>query len=200
MAHTAESLQLAFKYLFPAEVPFLKKLAKSLPDNPTVINIGAGAGTSGLAFMESRDDLRLITIDIQLDDSPFGCLAAEEMVLRSAGLWNERVTHEQGDSYTIGLDRFSGFNPLVDMVFVDGDHTYEGCKNDIIAWLPNIKRGGIIAIHDYKKSELFAHEHDYHHNKPHPRSWPGVDKAVDEMLLDRYELIERVESLIAFRV
>jgi hypothetical protein len=35
------------------------------------------------------------------------------------------------------------------MVFIDADHSYEHCKADIQAWLPNIKLGGIIAFHDY---------------------------------------------------
>ena len=37
----------------------------------------------------------------------------------------------------------------IDFVFIDGDHTYVGVKKDIIAWLPKVKPGGIIAGHDY---------------------------------------------------
>ena len=51
----------------------------------------------------------------------------------------------------------------LDFVFIDGDHTYEACKRDIIAWLPKVKEGGWITGHDY-------HE------------FPGVKKAVDELL------------------
>jgi len=199
MAHSSETLQQAFKYLFPDEVPFLKELARSLLDNPTVVNIGAGSGTSGLAFMESRPDMHLITIDVQRDDNPLGCLAAEEKVLKEAGLWNERVEHIQDDSFKIGVEwQLSDID--IDMVFIDGEHSYEGCSNDILAWLPCVKINGIIAIHDYRKHELYEHEEDYQPDKPHPRSWAGVDRAVDELLLGNYKLIKRVESLIAFRV
>ncbi len=37
----------------------------------------------------------------------------------------------------------------VRLLFIDGDHSYEGCKNDILAWAPYLIPGGIIAIHDY---------------------------------------------------
>lgn len=36
----------------------------------------------------------------------------------------------------------------VDVVYIDADHSYESVVNDIEAWLPKIKQGGIIAGHD----------------------------------------------------
>ena len=37
----------------------------------------------------------------------------------------------------------------LDFVYIDGDHSYDSCKEDINMWLPKIKQGGIIAGHDY---------------------------------------------------
>jgi hypothetical protein len=50
----------------------------------------------------------------------------------------------------------------LDFVFIDAEHSYESVREDIDAWLPKIKKGGIISGHDYSKH------------------WPGVVKAVDE--------------------
>lgn len=36
-----------------------------------------------------------------------------------------------------------------DFVYIDADHTYEGCLEDLVAWYPKVKKGGIIAGHDY---------------------------------------------------
>ena len=55
-------------------------------------------------------------------------------------------------------------NESLDLVFIDGDHSYEGCKADIEAWLPKLRSGGVLAGHDYG----------------HKR-FPGVKQAVDEM-------------------
>jgi len=35
------------------------------------------------------------------------------------------------------------------LVFIDADHTYEGCKKDIELWWPKLKKGGIMLGHDY---------------------------------------------------
>ena len=37
----------------------------------------------------------------------------------------------------------------IDFVFIDGDHSYEGCKKDILAWKSKIKENGVLAGHDY---------------------------------------------------
>lgn len=59
-------------------------------------------------------------------------------------------------------------NGSLDFVFIDADHVYTNCKKDILAWLPKVKRGGILAGHDYCK------EH------------PGVIQAVDEIFADSW--------------
>ena len=37
----------------------------------------------------------------------------------------------------------------LDFVFIDAAHDYESVKKDINAWYPKIKKGGVIAGHDY---------------------------------------------------
>jgi len=37
----------------------------------------------------------------------------------------------------------------LDFVFIDADHAYESVREDIIAWWPKVKKGGIISGHDY---------------------------------------------------
>ena len=39
-------------------------------------------------------------------------------------------------------------NESVDVLYVDGDHTYEGVKRDYEAWFPKMKVGGVIIFHD----------------------------------------------------
>ena len=194
---TSESLQQAFGYLFPAEVTALKELAQSLPPAPVVVNIGAGAGTSGLAFMESRPDLQLVTVDIQFEDSPFGCISAEERLINDAG-YGDRYRYAIGDSKQVA-PHYRKMLGQCDLCFIDGDHSYRGARGDILAWLPNIKPGGIMAVHDYDKKKVYQRT-DLPAKVPHPLPWPGVDRAVRKFLCPNYEIVLHVDTLIAFRV
>jgi predicted O-methyltransferase YrrM len=53
-------------------------------------------------------------------------------------------------------------NESIDFIMIDACHKYESVKQDIIAWKPKLKKGGIMVGHDY--------------------SWDGVKKAVHELL------------------
>lgn len=197
MLLTSEQLQKDFHYLYPSEVPALKSLVAQLPANPLVVNIGAGAGTSGLAILETRLDVYLVTIDIENNDSPLGSLYSERDVLKRAGYAVEGSANWQqihADSKLIGLTWPISGAPEPNMVFIDGDHSYEGCKGDIEAWFPHLVPGGIMAIHDYGKQNIQPTP-----DGPHPKSWPGVDSAVNELLIPNFEMILHVASLVAFR-
>jgi predicted O-methyltransferase YrrM len=61
---------------------------------------------------------------------------------------------------TIGL----GFELRFDMIFIDGDHSYEGCKADLLAWKPLLNKGGLLCGHDFDGGR------------------PGVVRAVKELI------------------
>lgn len=53
------------------------------------------------------------------------------------------------------------------LIFVDGDHSLEAVRNDIMAWKPKVIDGGILCGHDYQRWQR------------------GVRRAVDELVPDR---------------
>lgn len=38
---------------------------------------------------------------------------------------------------------------LLDFVYIDADHSYEGCLEDLNLWYPKVRSGGIVCGHDY---------------------------------------------------
>ena len=56
-----------------------------------------------------------------------------------------RIIPIRGDSvYTLGIHD----DESIDLIFVDGDHSYEGCFNDITKAWPKLKKGGAMLVHD----------------------------------------------------
>jgi predicted O-methyltransferase YrrM len=45
-----------------------------------------------------------------------------------------------------------------DFLFIDGDHTYQGVKQDFQMYSPLVKKGGIVAFHDIVKQYACKNE------------------------------------------
>jgi hypothetical protein len=63
----------------------------------------------------------------------------------------------------------------LDFVFIDGSHLYEAVRADIEAWLPKVKKGGIIAGHDLDGPEAFN----------------GVRQAVEEFFGEDFDIYNK---------
>jgi predicted O-methyltransferase YrrM len=57
----------------------------------------------------------------------------------------------EGDSHSVDTwdeVKLALAGSKVDFLFIDGDHTYEGVKQDYEMYGPLVKKGGVIALHD----------------------------------------------------
>jgi len=77
----------------------------------------------------------------------------------------------QMDSIRAATFMRRSFGVIFDFVFIDADHSYEGVRDDIEAWRPLVKPGGLLCGHDYG----------------HPRIGE-VKRAVDEAFGSQAEL------------
>lgn len=67
------------------------------------------------------------------------------------------------DRYAIhrkcSLDAVAEFaDESLDFVYVDANHSYQGALDDMLAWFPKVKPGGVFAGHDYLDGMLAAGE------------------------------------------
>lgn len=169
------SYRLARKYRDATvkEVDALKELARKLPPNPVVVNIGVGdRAISTLAILEERPDAVIFSVDITVKEN-------EKHYLIEAELDWQRVVRLLGKSQDIG--RFFPGEP--DMVYVDGDHRYVEVIEDIEVWLPRIRSKGIIVFHDNVDLE----------GKP-----TQAGRAIAEKMVWQTKILE-VDRIIAFQ-
>ena len=91
----------------------------------------------------------------------------------------------------------------LDFVYIDANHKYEYVKQDISLWYPKVRKGGIVAGHDYLKLDWYADKSYANHPKD-KHIWTdkdnngifdnyagefGVNPAVDEFCAQyNYEL------------
>tara|TARA_B100001769_G_scaffold204481_1_gene164059 strand:+ start:822 stop:1427 length:606 start_codon:yes stop_codon:yes gene_type:complete len=70
----------------------------------------------------------------------------------------------------------------INMVFIDGSHTFKSARNDYECWKNKIKHGGILAIHDVYDSETEGGQ--------------APKEIYLKSLEEGFRLIKRVESLV----
>lgn len=148
-----------------------RELLNKVEEGGTFVELGAWLGKS-ISFltvekMRQGREVKLVTVDkFILPDNP----TEKKFYVPHT----DRMIH---DEFLINTAPISGLfqcivsdsaeassyfeNESVDVVFVDASHHYPNVLRDIKSWFPKIKKGGVIAGHDY-------------------HSFPGVKQAVEE--------------------
>jgi predicted O-methyltransferase YrrM len=63
-----------------------------------------------------------------------------------------KIVEIRGFSFNV-IDKIKILNEPIDLLFVDGDHSYIGVKTDWDLYFPLLKKGSIVIFHDYGWAE-----------------------------------------------
>ena len=74
------------------------------------------------------------------------------------------------------LAEFKKAMPVVDFMFIDGDHTYDGLLMDIKTFAPLVRPGGIVAFHDINPHSIETQEAGGHGVA---RIWAQIKEQTD---------------------
>lgn len=127
-------------------VPELEKL---LP-NEIYLEVGVDKGKSlSVARMVTKPEVVICGVDIQNDPVVPGT----------------RFFHGKSED----VAKFGWFFEFgmrkISVLFIDGDHTYNGCHTDIVSWYPHMKQHGVMFFHDHDESSpgvMWAASEFYH--------------------------------------
>ena len=156
-----EKALVAKGWLTTEERQFLFDSVAKLDDTGYVVNIGVEYGASVICFAEGNGIVPIDCFDIDMSKWPYG------------EMYGDRVNLFEDDSYSI-VRMYIGHavEEYIDVLFVDGDHSYEGVRKDI-AWVMFVKPRGLAMFHDCYDWLTLPEK------IPH-QVCPGVNQAVQE--------------------
>jgi hypothetical protein len=158
-----------------------KSFVDRAPNDATFVEIGTFMGRStccmGELIKNSRKNIKFYTIDTFAGSigEEWHTDIVNQLSENDSDLYQQFLYYAKQckvDDFitpirSSSLDAVNQFDDeSLDMIYVDGGHTYGEVFDDITAWYPKLKTGGIIAGDDYG-------------------SWPGVNKAVNEYFKDQ---------------
>jgi hypothetical protein len=146
------------------------------------VEIGCYAGGSACLMLQ-RPNTRVISIDLGV---PIDENIVHENVKKLNPL-NNNYNYIKGNSQDINtFNRLFEVTKEIDILFIDGDHSYGGVIKDFEIYSKIVKRGGYIIFDDYN---------DYQHS---PQVKPAVDFIISG-LGDSYNLIGAIKNTLGAR-
>jgi predicted O-methyltransferase YrrM len=190
MKHTKESLDLTRSIsdsinnqTMHHHYHILYDIANTYPKdtNITYVEIGCYAGGSACLMLQ-RPNTRVISIDL-------GQPIPKETVysnVKNLNKFNNPYYYFEGDSQTYEMvSKLKELTNEVDILFIDGDHSYQAVINDFMLYEGLVKSGGYIVFDDYRDEGC-----------------PGTKEAVDEIVesvKERYTNIGTLPNIFGAR-
>ena len=133
------------------------KLIEFLKGRPmkNVVEIGTAAGGTFYVLCQvAPNDAQIISID--LPGGPFGggYEIDDLRLFKRYGKLGQTLFFMREDSQTEDTKKMLMKhldNKEIDVLFIDGDHSYEGVKKDFELYEPLVAKGGVIIFHDICK-------------------------------------------------
>ncbi len=131
------------------EIQVLKNLVTGRRNKTHVCEVGFNSGHSSVILMGANPQIKVTSFDLGI--LPW----SKPMVERVNDLFPRRFNYIKGNSiktlpeYSIRVKQ--GSAPYCELMFVDGDHSYDGALADFLNSIEMMKDGGILVADDYSE-------------------------------------------------
>jgi len=151
------------------------QVVNEFPSGSTFVEVGSWKGRSAsymcVEIANSRKDIEFYCVDIwdSTDETDPALIGLYDTFLRNLAPVAPYFKPLKMLSIAAAV-KFK--DASLDFVFIDAGHEYDAVKQDILAWYPKVKPGGILAGHDYY---------------PYAPTWGDVYQVVDELFPNDHE-------------
>jgi len=160
-----------------------------------VVELGVYEGSSAVVLCRALGaEAELHLVDPFIDSSGWALRPGASASATATRLAVRRAARGDGPKVRWYLERSQDVGrrwnggPL-DVVFIDGDHSPEGCREDWEVWHRHVRPGGAVAFHDARAG------------RPGGGS-PGPTSVVDDLFRagnSAWSIVEEVDSLVVVR-
>lgn len=167
-----------------AQLGYLMENIRRLPENSSIVEIGVWSGRSALAMAVAcrGSNKRVFAVDPWRDYNQANIMVSDRL-----SEWGFNSFEEVYETFLLNCRRFElepWIVPIrstsievagvwshgpVSMVFIDANHDYDAVINDVNAWLPLIKPGGLICGDDWNWETVRAAITDFTSRHPDVR-------------------------------
>jgi predicted O-methyltransferase YrrM len=125
----------------------LYKLARELKPGSVIVEIGSYLGASSTFLAAGAKESRglVYCVDTWENDAMSeGQRDTYEEFMKNTQRFKTVIAPLRG----LSTDIARSFNKRIDLLFIDGDHSYEGVKEDVEAWFPKLNEKAVVIFHD----------------------------------------------------
>lgn len=117
-----------------------------------IVEVGSNTGGSLALWMLSRPGATVVSIDVV--ECPYIGRLME--LARNVGSTLYQIVGDSGAIQTVNvlLDYLGG--RLIDLLYLDGDHTYSGVSRDLSLYGQLVREGGVMGLHDINNRRLWS--------------------------------------------
>jgi predicted O-methyltransferase YrrM len=163
---------------------FYKWVAEQMASRtfPHLVEVGVYTGQSaaflGVELVNRGVDARLDLVDLFVDGGSAAIVLdrlkpVSSVIGRASAGYSWEVAKLYDDA-------------SLDFCFIDANHSYECVARDIDAWKPKVKRGGILAGHDYIDWPGFGVMRAVSERFSRFEVWPGVTDGGDAQMQGKF--------------
>ncbi len=138
-------------FLHPIEEQCLQWAAAQVPKGGTIVEVGSYHGKSAVNFAhavrKNGNAATVYCVDTWRNENIEQArnLDVFDRFMANTAPYADVIVPMRGRSEEVGVRWDKG---PIDVLFIDGDHSYDGVVRDIKAWMPHLRRGGIALFHD----------------------------------------------------
>lgn len=138
-----ESLNI-FTHLTIEEKNALYENSRKLKLGSNIVEIGSYLGTSACFLALGNKNNQVFCVDTWKNETMPEGLRDTFFEFKNNTKKHNNIIPLRGKSQEVAIK----FNKKIDLLFIDGDHSYQGVKTDFDFWLPKCKSNAIIIFHD----------------------------------------------------